>query len=1157
TYTVTIDETLKNQSGKDFATISKGSVSIADTSVVKGPDGKTYVNVEVALRDAYGAPPLRVTYETENGTAIGGKDYTAAQGQVMVYPQLAPLGQWSVQTAVANAPPATYSQSISGSFMAYEIFENNRWKICIYDVRTGETFLLSDEIRHPTNNDRAPSILQTKDGILHVVWTSYNATNQASQVYYAKAPIDDLSRLTKSAFSQDPNTTDAISPVSSLSPVTGDGTNFAPQISSYVKTGGVEEIVIAWMCTTKDGRTEIYYVDSVDTLVQNLPEIKRVGNNNAKKTDVTVHGKNILWVEENALNGSTTIRLYNIDTQTTINLSAGLVGSSSAPTISGDFIAWVQTRSSSDTTTKIMYYQISTGQSFDIIYASTDWRSIYDRYYYEDFPTYEDFLDYFGLNTYTADVYRGGQAPCLDGEWLVWQEPRSTGGIFDIFAYNIKTKSIQNLTQYNADNDIAPQVVDNQVVWRSRFVESYGAEAQWQVRFVDLNVHGFIPQAISGSASVNYEPLLTKDMVVWRSVNSSTNRTSIQIASRAVAVSKATIQIEILANNPGIDNIGNKEFNVNLTLTGANGDLAELSKSTATVTVFDNYGIGGRLNYGTAPASYDTLPQDDGARHVNTSAIGFGGNSVQFLGDWTPGSWVCILVDATSQSALNLWVDWNGNGRFGDKASGAADPSEHVMLYYDKEGKQGDQTIQLKGGVNTLWMQVPTDAKVGQTHARFRVTSEAVAQDVNWFGIAPNGDVKDFAVQIAPPAGANANELVYVDRATNTLVIRGSAMENHITVERVGNTVNVTHNNDKDGRQQSFSIPSNTIREVKVDGYTGRDSVSVIGWANEVHDVQMNPFNAVVVSDTLKITVSNVSNIAYVGHSGQDRVEMWDSAGDDTVVLEPNKGSMKGPENSFVNTVQDVYRITAYSTRGGNDTLTMSGSTSVADQATSWMDSVTMWDVSSGGAIANRTYNNRGIGFADNVTVTAGAATNANSVTIIERIDASVHIVADPETTKLYRGAFVPDSPNLTFKNFNSVVVTAQDNTKLTASLTGSGGNDTLIASDTQAILSGTNFRIEVNHFVQCVIDAGAGSDSATFTSGKGGEHLSMLEDRKTFELYSQDNLDDALLKLIAFESIKFDAARNKCTANDTAANIKKNALIEIDLIGDWVQRNH
>ncbi|MCL2625047.1 MAG: GEVED domain-containing protein, partial [Planctomycetaceae bacterium] len=61
TYTVTIDETLKNQSGKDFATISKGSVSIADTSVVKGPDGKTYVNVEVALRDAYGAPPLRVT----------------------------------------------------------------------------------------------------------------------------------------------------------------------------------------------------------------------------------------------------------------------------------------------------------------------------------------------------------------------------------------------------------------------------------------------------------------------------------------------------------------------------------------------------------------------------------------------------------------------------------------------------------------------------------------------------------------------------------------------------------------------------------------------------------------------------------------------------------------------------------------------------------------------------------------------------------------------------------------------------------------------------------------------------------------------------------------------------------------------------------------
>jgi hypothetical protein len=291
---------------------------------------------------------------------------------------------------------------------------------------------------------------------------------------------------------------------------------------------------------------------------------------------------------------------------------------------------------------------------------------------------------------------------------------------------------------------------------------------------------------------------------------------------------------------------------------------------------------------------------------------------------------------------------------------------------------------------------------------------------------------------------------------------------------------------------------------------------------------------------------------------------MRDSVGNDTVLLAPNAGSIKGPGESFVNTVAGVSSITVYSIRGGNDTLTMNGSTKSADQVTSWMDSITMWDVvaqTGGNNTLPYTYNNRTIGFTDNITVNAGANSDKNTVTIIERVDASVRLVADPEMAKLYRGTPAQEQPNLTFNQFNSVIVTAQEKTKLTASLTGSSGNDTLVATDTQVTLSGKRsdkaaYSIQVNHFANCVVDAGAGSDTATFTSGKGGEHLSMLDDRKTFELFAKDDLDDALLKLIAFESIKFDAAKNKCTADDTIANIKKNALIDIDLVGDWVKMN-
>jgi hypothetical protein len=240
------------------------------------------------------------------------------------------------------------------------------------------------------------------------------------------------------------------------------------------------------------------------------------------------------------------------------------------------------------------------------------------------------------------------------------------------------------------------------------------------------------------------------------------------------------------------------------------------------------------------------------------------------------------------------------------------------------------------------------------------------------------------------------------------------------------------------------------IREVRVEGYSGKDTVTVTGLTGQEHYVLMNPFNASITApDALKISVANVSNITYKGTS-LDTVEMWDSKGDDTAVIGPNSGTMTGPGSNFVNKVSGVRQISAYSVRGGNDTLTLNGSDG-ADQFMFWMDSVTMSNVVGNGGI-KPTYLNKASGFA------------------------------------------------------------------------------------------------------AYVVDAGAGNDTATFYSGKGGEHLAVLDDKKTVELFSNFNaMDDALLKLIAFESLKFDAVNNRCSAD--IASINK-ALVDIDLIGDWVERN-
>ena len=452
-------------------------------------------------------------------------------------------------------------------------------------------------------------------------------------------------------------------------------------------------------------------------------------------------------------------------------------------------------------------------------------------------------------------------------------------------------------------------------------------------------------------------------------------------------------------------------------------------------------------------------------------------------------------------------------------------------------------------------MKVPLDAELGEIWSRLRITSEAnTPLDMQWFGFAMDGEVMDRTINIKQ----GSTEPVYLQG--DTLVIRGSAMDDVVSITRDAGKIVVVYN----GNEKSFTTTSNVIREVKVDGYQGKDTVTYTDNVKEVHDVLMSPYNATITSGSLKVVISNVSNISYVGNS-LDVADMRDSEGDDTVVLGKNTGTMEGPGRDFVNKVDKVYQIQVSSIHGGNDKLTLNGTDS-ADQFMSWLNTVSMSDV---GVVkpdgkVEHDYFNQAFGFTD-VTVNAVADPNKKALdvaTIFEKTPGSTNLKADPETARVVRSNTKPEEAlNLTLNMFNTINVTAEkESTKLSASLTGSAGVDALVASDTQVNLTGKRptdsmtYSIQVNHFANCVVDGGAGKDTVSYVSGKGGEHLTVMNDQKTVELFSSFNaMDEALLKMIAFESLKFDAAKNKSTVDLTSIN---KALIDIDLIGDWIERN-
>lgn len=165
------------------------------------------------------------------------------------------------------------------------------------------------------------------------------------------------------------------------------------------------------------------------------------------------------------------------------------------------------------------------------------------------------------------------------------------------------------------------------------------------------------------------------------------------------------------------------------------------------------------MDFGDAPAGFPVTLAEDGARHGTAIPLRLGSSrNVEADGTHTPAassasenddgvagplalqqdSRVTLTITVSAACRLDAWVDWTGNRQW---AGATADLLDCIA-----------SSLPLVSGINHLSVFVPSFAAVGETFARFRVSS---AGGLAATGEAADGEVEDYPVLItaAPTSG--------------------------------------------------------------------------------------------------------------------------------------------------------------------------------------------------------------------------------------------------------------------------------------------------------------------------------------------------------------------------------------------------------------------
>ncbi len=889
----------ENLQNADFGNYRLPHITVSDVKVLEGNTGiapTTKVDVTIQLTDSFGAP-ITLDFETLPISAIEGDlhgaspvpynaDYHGVAGTVTIPPHGTPLEEWTLRTITSNRAN-DYDYQVSRDSVIWESHDGSDWEIYLYDASLDVYEQLTDNstddklARHYKFQDPG-----TGEWLTHIVWAGIPDPDEAPEIIWVGTGSPD--------FGSDYEIFLDVYHHNSLS-----HERYRLTSNNYDDKGPFvsDTHVVWWANTPTDKDVYLYDITTLDDPVRGLPV--DISKNNYDDYDPRISGANIAWYGSDG--ADLEVYLYVADPGNVavpgarVQLTNDSLKQNSVQ-IDGNNVVWV----ANDTVdNEIFVHQFDPLTLTGATYQVTD---------------------------NTSDDIR----PRISGENIVWQGLQGTN--WEIFLSTVSGAAL-GVAPVNISNsplrDENPRVASDQAVWHTWDGDD------WEVYHYEFGGDR-IPLNLSDNEDFDWYPQISDEMMAWRYYDDEDYE--IIIATQADPVITYTITLEIN---------GDLTFEPDETflfqVTGAVVDSLGLNvfdhvdDPEAVVEILND---DGDMDYGDAPDDplnpndYPTLLASNGARHLyvkdslqlgaeldsepdglpNAAATGDDvigrddEDGVVFHGSPVPGEQNnLITVTVTDLSSakdgyLNGWMDFNGDGDWAD------DGEQLVFQVWNTFTGQPvgleSKSIELTHGPNTLRFAVPSSARLGETYARFRLSSEP---NLDYTGTAPDGEVEDYRVTIA---AAGTQSVTQTGRTVTVLGTDGDDILNFIGSPS-GGEYKVLVN----GRNYSFA--ADEVDKVSFDGGAGTDAVFMLGTAGD-ETTRLWPHNGVLTGAGFTVNVAGAESVAVHGGGGKDVALLFDDpAAPNTFEAGPDSATFSG--DGFENSAVSFRYVHAYGTEGNGD----------------------------------------------------------------------------------------------------------------------------------------------------------------------------------------------------------------------------------------------
>jgi len=532
------------------------------------------------------------------------------------------------------------------------------------------------------------------------------------------------------------------------------------------------------------------------------------------------------------------------------------------------------------------------------------------------------------------------------------------------------------------------------------------------------------------------------------------------------------------------------------------------------------FGPDGDILFATA-VGYPTLLAHDGARHAivpgfhlgatvdadpngqpNVSADGDDHDGqddedgVELQGTLVAGQVAWFEVTVTGASIhgayLDAWIDLDRNGDWNG-------PDEHVLVSHP-----------VSDGQNLLSFAVPHTA-AGATYARFRLSS---AGGLSPTGVALDGEVEDYRVEIVEPLGP----IDFLQRSSMHLpadfsmftftATRDAALT--ILEPREGDTPEVVfslYDAELNWLADSEAVASYEwldwdtgvtagaqyyLTMLVLDDTASIDlclanlvrrtdsTVSVFGTgvADQFDFDASAGFHVAVNGVPYDYAAGQVNQVAFDGLGGKDIATLTCSGGDESAVLYPDRGTIKGP--GYFVTLTSIEHKTVGAGDGTKDIVKISGS--------NYDDTFTASPAE--GVVTSPGCFSRAIGF-DNLSTHARVG---NDKAFLSGSDGADTFVGRPICSNLSGVGFY-----LGAQEFDEITVQGRPGEGDLAYLTDSDGDETVVADPQQTTMTGATFKYVATGFDKIYASArSGGTDTAELTDGPSSDTFDAYPDYAT-----------------------------------------------------------